>query len=52
MIGSIEVDKQIHIASVVESIGENRPEDGQSLDLMLAAKINDSLQIQFDKFHT
>ena len=46
--GGVEVYKQVHIALVVESIGEDRAKDSQSLDLVLEAKVDDSLHVQFN----
>lgn len=43
MVDRIEVDKQVHIALVVESIGEDLAKDSQSLDPVLSAKVNNSL---------
>ena len=37
----IKIHKQIHIALVVELIGEDRAKDSQSLLLVLAAKVDD-----------
>ncbi len=48
MVGGVEVYKQVHIALVVESIGEDRAKDSQSLDLVLEAKVDDSLHVQFN----
>lgn len=43
MVGRVEVHKQVHIALVVESISKDRAKDSQSLDLVLPAKVDDSL---------
>ena len=51
MVGCIEVDKQVHIALAVESIRQDGAKDSQSLDLMLPAKVDNSLQIQFNQLH-
>lgn len=51
MVGGIEIDKQIHIALVVESIGKDRPKDCQGLDPILTAQVKNALQIQFNQLH-
>lgn len=51
MVGGIEIDKQVYVALVIESIGEDRAKDGQSLDPVLAAKVDYTLQIQFNQLH-
>ena len=51
MVGSIEVDKQVHIALVAEPIGEDRAKDSQCLDPVLPAKVDNPLHIQFNQLH-
>ncbi len=46
-----KLTKQVDVALVVESIGEYRAKDSQSLDLVLAAKVDYTLQIQFNQLH-
>lgn len=43
MVGRVEVYKQVHIALIVKSISKDRAKDSQSLDLVLPAKVDDSL---------
>ena len=51
VIGGVEIHKQVHIAPVIESIGKDRPKDSQGLDLILATKVENPLQINFYQFH-
>ena len=51
MVHRFKIHKQIHIAPVVESIRQNRPEDGESSDLMFPTKVDYPLDIQFNKLH-
>ena len=48
MICRIEVDEQVDIALVIESICKDRPEDCQRLYLVFTAEVDDALQIKFD----
>lgn len=47
MFGGIEIDEQVHIALVIESIGEYGSKHCKSFDPMPSAQVNDSLQVQF-----
>lgn len=51
MVCRIEIDKQINIALVIESISKYRAKNSQRLDLVLVAKVDYSLQIQFNQLH-
>ena len=51
MVYRLKIDKQIHITLVIESISEDRAKDRQSLDLVLPAQVQYSLQIQFNQFY-
>ena len=46
-----EIYEQVNVALVVEPISQDRPKDGQRLDFVLAAQVNDALKIQLDDFH-
>lgn len=48
MFGGIEIDEQVHIALVIESIGEYGSKHCKSFDPMPSAQVNDSLQVQFN----
>lgn len=45
MVDLFKVNKQIHITFIIESISKDRSKHGESLDLVFATKIEDSLQI-------
>lgn len=45
MVDWLEINKQVHIAIVIESIRQNRPKDRKRLYLVFVTKVEDSLQI-------
>ena len=48
----LKINQQIHIAVVIESIRQYRPEDSERLNLVLATKFYDSLKVELNQFHT
>ena len=51
MVGWLEVDQQIHVAVVVESVGEDRTEHEQRLNPVQAAQVGDLLLILSYQIH-